>query len=436
MKFTMIERLSIYFLLFLTLILPDAYSQNSTSSPFSIFGIGEIETRDFGRTAGIGDAGIGFQSQNHLNRRNPAALSGIDTLRFIIDVSAAMKISQFVTSSHNSRTNNFNFKSMAAGVRLTKRWTSSAGLVPYSSVGYSIEDRQHGKNTLDAYKVTMFSGSGGVNKFYWANAFELFRGFSMGITSSYLFGSIVHNEETETFYIKETNNISKIYFDFGMQYSHWFGEHTRVTVGGIYKYNSKFDIQRTLTVTSNIALEDNKRKPDLKSYLPETIGAGFSIVHNKRSAEWIFAADYQFQNYSTKSIIKEFFATDSLNKLKYQADKPLRHKNLTYTDNHIYNVGIQFTPNTKRPENYFQIMRFQLGACYNRSYLKVSGYQVEDLSFSLGVGLPFNNSSYVNIAANFGESRTGERGGITERYVLLSVNFSLIDRWFAKYQWN
>jgi hypothetical protein len=82
-----------------------------------------------------------------------------------------------------------------------------------------------------------------------------------------------------------------------------------------------------------------------------------------------------------------------------------------------------------------------LGACYDQSYLKVNGYQQNDYSISLGVGLPIYNASrattsYVYVTANIGESRTGHRGGITERYALLSVNLSLIERWFAKRQWE
>jgi hypothetical protein len=132
-------------------------------------------------------------------------------------------------------------------------------------------------------------------------------------------------------------------------------------------------------------------------------------------AEWVFAADYQYQNWSID---------------------PSRHKTLSYSDNHLYSVGLQLTPNKNRPANYIQYMRFHLGACYNKTYLKVNGYQVEDYSISLGAGFPFRNLSYVNVAINAGESATGHRGGITERYVLLSVNLSLIERWRAKRQWE
>ena len=396
------------------MFLPDAQAQSSTSSPFSIFGIGEIETRDFGRTIGMGNVGIGLQSENFLNRRNPAGLSGIDTLRFVLDVSAAYKISEFRTIGQKGRTNNFNFRNLAVGVRLGKRWTSSVGLSPYSNVGYSFTNKEPVQGTSD-YENFNFTGSGGINKFYWANAFELFRGLSIGVTSSYYFGNFVHNEDMNMFSVKNTYNISQIYFDFGAQYSHWFGSYTNITVGGVYGYQSDMSIQQTEMITSNTGVNRNKRTPDIGSYIPESYGAGFSILRNKRAAEWILAADYQYRN--------------------FLVDRS-RYKNLVYTDSRIYSIGLQLTPNKQRPEKYIQAMRFQLGACYNQSYLMVNGYQQNDYSVSLGVALPFRNLSYVTVSATVGESGTGKRGGITERYALLSVNLSLIERWFARYQWN
>jgi len=409
----MIKKLSLTLLLAL-LILPDLQAQSGTNSPLSIFGIGEIEYRDFGRTTGMGSVGIGLQSENFLNRSNPAALSGIDTLRFVVDVSAVIKFSEFITSTDNARTNNFNFKNIAAGVRLSNRWTSSVGLSPFSNVGYSIRNSQPREGSVDAQGELFFTGSGGVNKFYWANAVELFRGFSLGVTSSYLFGNITHTQESNVSNRTETHNINKLNFDFGVQYSHFFGGHTRVTVGGIYGYESKMDIQQNVTLSSHNVILQNRRLPDQILYLPEYYGVGFSITHNRNNPEWVFAADYKFQNWSTNR---------------------LQHKELTFADSHIYSAGLQLTPNTRRPERLSQVMRFQLGASYSRSYLRVHGYQLEDYSVSMGVGIPFG-LAYVNISAIVGESGTGQRGGITERYFMLSVGMSLVDRWFSRWQWD
>jgi len=408
---------AIIFCMLTLLFLPDIQSQNSTSSPLSIFGIGEIEVRDFGRTTAMGSVGIGYQSENFLNRRNPAGLSGIDTLRFILDVSAAVKFSQFRTKDFTAQTTNFNFKTLAVGVRLSKRWTSSLGLSPFSNTGYHIMDTQ---GITGAQTDIHFSGSGGINKFYWGNAFEFFRGFSIGVNSSFIFGNITHNENSDGDLIKDTYNVSKLNFDFGAQYTHWFGQYTNITVGGVYGFKSEMLVQQTKMITFGNVIKRKQRQPDRKSYIPETYGGGFSILRNKKAAEWIFAADYQYWKWSVD---------------------PLYDTGKRYTDNQIFSVGLQLTPNKQRPENILQALRFHFGASYNQTYLKINGYQMEDISVSLGVGIPFINNrslerSYVNVSAIFGESGTGKRGGITERYALISVNLSLIERWFAKYQWQ
>jgi len=413
-----VQRASFVSLLLILLLLPNIQAQNGTSSPFSMFGIGEIEMRDFGRTTAMGSVGIGLQSENFLNRRNPAALGGIDTLRFILDVSAAMKFSEFSTAANSGRSNDFSFKSIAVGVRLSKRWTSSVGLTPYSNVGYQMKSPIQIQGTKETENA-VYSGNGGVNKFYWANAYELFQGFSLGVTSSYLFGNFTHTAEESMITIENIYNVNKIHFDFGMQYLRQFGEHTAVTIGGIYSYKANMPIEHMRLVTTPYSTERNQRFSDIKSFIPETYGAGFSILRNKNAAEWVFAADYQFQNWSVN---------------------PMTHETLTFSDSHTYSAGLQFTPN-QRPENYLQFIRFMVGASYNQSYLKVNGYQSNDYSLSFGVGLPFYNQmrrtvSYVNVAVNVGEWGTGQRGGVTERYVLFSVNMSLIERWFAKRQWD
>lgn len=397
------------------LFLSSVQAQNGTSSPLSIFGIGEYEMRDFGRTTGLGSVGIGLQSENFLNRRNPAGLSKIDTLRFILDVSAALKISNFFTTSVNAQNTDFNFKSLAIGVRLSKRWTTSVGLTPYSNVGYNIVayDRIQG---ADEQIEIHFSGSGGVNKFYWANAFELFNGFSVGLTSSYIFGNYTHKEEKDIFSIEDSYNVNKLYFDFGAQYTHKIGAHTQVTVGGVYGQKAKMPIHHKRLITSGNYIEFNKRQPDnKKSFIPGSYGAGFSILRHQKDAELIFAADYHYRNCSVDSST---------------------YRKFTYSDSHTYSAGLQLTPYKRGSDSYLRVMRYQLGACYSQSYLKVNGYQMKDYSVSVGVGLPFRNLSYVNVSVNLGESGTGQRGGVTERYVLFSVTMSLIERWFAKYQWD
>ncbi|MDR0714818.1 MAG: hypothetical protein LBF89_11270 [Bacteroidales bacterium] len=392
-------------------------AQNSTSSPFSIFGIGEIESRDFGVSTGMGNATIGLRSRNLLNHRNPAGLGGIDTLKFIFDFSGSVKFSDFTTSALHERATNFNFKNLAVGFRVTRRWTVSVGLSPYTNVGYSISKPELIEGSLDRFNV-IYTGDGGVNRFYWSNSMELFKGLTAGVSASYYFGTVTHTETAPSIVISETMTANKINLDFGMQYSHLFQQHTRVTVGGVYSYKSDFKLYRSQMIanqSSGYILKEEKI-PDKKMFLPESYGAGFSVWRNKNNAEWLFSADCYRQNWSVNNE---------------------RLRGIVYTNSRMYNAGVQFTPNTKRPSGYMEIIRYQIGACYNESYMAINGRQMKDYSVSVGVGLPFfRGLSYVNVAAVIGQSATGYRGGIKENYALLSVNLSLIESWFKKAKYD
>jgi hypothetical protein len=385
------------------------FAQNSTSSPLSIFGIGEIEHRDFGITTGLSNVGIGLKSENFLNRRNPAGLSGIDTLKFIFDISVGVKLSQFTTATKDERTTDFNFKNLAVGFRVSKRWTTSVGLAPYTNVGYSIAKLQQVEGSSE-YFNTVYSGNGGVNKFYWGNSVELIRGLSVGATASYFFGTITRNESAKSIVISETMTANKAYLDFGIQYTYTIKQHTQLTVGGVYGYKSDFNMYQNRTIAYNTGAV-NKVISDKKTNLPESFGGGFSIWRHKQDHEWLFAADYYQQNWSVNKD---------------------RLRGIVFADSRTYSAGFQLIPNSKRPEGYLHIMRYQIGARYNESYMAINGYQLKDYSVSLGVGLPFMNHSYVNVSVNYGQSGTGERGGITENYILLSTNLSLVELWFAK----
>ena len=60
-------------------------AQNTTNSPTSMFGLGEISTGEGGQYAGLGGAGIALRGSNFLNTANPASLTELTEQRFQID---------------------------------------------------------------------------------------------------------------------------------------------------------------------------------------------------------------------------------------------------------------------------------------------------------------------------------------------------------------
>ena len=50
-------------------------AQNTTNSPTSMFGLGELSTGEGGQYAGLGGTGIALRGNNFLNNANPASLA-------------------------------------------------------------------------------------------------------------------------------------------------------------------------------------------------------------------------------------------------------------------------------------------------------------------------------------------------------------------------
>ena len=52
-------------------------AQNMTSSPVSMFGLGELSTGEGGIYSGLGGVGIALRGENVINDANPASLTGL-----------------------------------------------------------------------------------------------------------------------------------------------------------------------------------------------------------------------------------------------------------------------------------------------------------------------------------------------------------------------
>src|ERR1700750_2007518 len=73
-----------------TLVSFRAFCQNTTS-PYSIYGIGDMDNQVYNRTNGIGSTGMAIRSSNFLINNNPAAISGLPRSFFILNASGLGK---------------------------------------------------------------------------------------------------------------------------------------------------------------------------------------------------------------------------------------------------------------------------------------------------------------------------------------------------------
>jgi hypothetical protein len=393
-----------------------AKGQNVTYSPYSIFGIGDIENQDYGRNSGMGGVGIGLKSLGSLNRINPASYSGIDSFSFTLETSLSGRISKFDNGNTQQNNTLAGLKKMALGFQVFRFWQVSAGIIPFSNMGYDITSTKTMDGTANATYNVNLTGNGSINRFYLGNSLKLNPHFSLGVNISFLFGTLTQDEIISSSYLSSNTNaetttyLHSIYVDYGVQYSNTLKNGWAYTVGGICGFKNSLKLNRDVVFSSSTN-EDVVTEGNYDSYftLPFYYGVGFSLT-NKTG--FTLAGDYIFQNWS---------------------DVKSKSNTFSYVNSNRFSAGIEYTPAVRIPRNYFQRMFYQVGFNYNQSYLKLRGAQINQVGFSAGAGFPIKfGRSYLSLSYEKGVK--GKMGHDLFREKYDQINFTLVlrDIWFMK----
>lgn len=403
----------------------DAYTQTSTNSPYSQYGIGDIESQVFGQGKALGSSAFGIRSKMHLNSVNPASYTALDSMSFLFEFGLRIKTMTLSDQNNKDTLANSNMHYLAMGFPITRWWCGSIGLIPFSNMGYYMKDsaNEAGIGPVTSY----FSGSGGIDKFYFGNAFKINHKISAGLNIGYLFGSL---RKTRTIIIDEasydtqheTNSrIGDFYFDLGIQYTDIYKERYKYTLGLIYNHNTKLNVKNNilagslvnadyLTIQNQDLVDTAIFVEDMKTSItiPAKIGFGASL---SQGSKWLIATDFYYQNWAKA----EFFGErDSLAGFLH------------------YGVGGEYTPAFKS-RDFFKRLSYRAGLYYSNSYIEINNVHIKDFGLSLGLGIPLDRyKTSLNISYEYGQRGTHKNNLIKENYHIVSINLSLADIWFVK----
>jgi hypothetical protein len=394
------------------------YSQNN-NSPYSIIGIGDLESNYFNRTAGMAGAGVSVRDERYLIDNNPASYSALQQQFFNFEIAGR---GQFVTytgdpvNNFSNHSKDFSIERLALGTRITKRWGSGIGFNPFSSSTYGFSSFKAIQGTNESAPV-QYDGTGGVNQVYWANGFEVTKHFSLGINASYLFGSLTQTERfnptslaTSLTTIRQAY-LRSFYFVYGAQYYFPVTKKWDVSLGATYSANTHLAAEYTVNVTDNTGtiLNNTLVKNDYFKLPPSTV-AGLSLTRNKK---YTFSTEYKYQPWSV---------------LQYSGI------NYALADSHRFSGGFQVS-NKKRAWNnlLFEKSFLQAGVYYGTSYLDVKGQQLKDAGITIGYG--FNSTKNplgATLTLQVGQRGTTQNGLVKESYVNIGVLISYRDFWLTK----
>ncbi len=395
--------------------------QNNTNSPYSGFGIGELEMSSGGRNTAMGQTGIALRSNLFLNTANPASLTSMDPNGFLFDIGVNFDYTRLQNSTKSVDVINGNISWLQMGFPISKKLFGAITLAPKSSVGYNIFTEKSITGTSSTYPAT-YQGTGGLSEAAGLLGYKLNKNISLGAKIGYLWGNVTQNIDQSiavSSVIYSINQEDKIYysgsyFNVGAQITVPVSAKSTLIWGGIAgissRLNSKISttITKTFTSSSEIFADDSKSSNSMK--LPLDIGTGISLLYGPK---WVATFDYKRSDWENASLII------SSRKL---------------STNNSFRGGFEFSPKND-PKTFKQAARYRLGYRYDSGYLKLYNNQIHEQAVTFGVGLPIRKDrSYANFSMELGMRGTKTANLVQERFIKINCSFNLWDKWFIKRQ--
>ena len=424
------NKLKYTFLLFFTLSSGIIFSQISTNSPYSRFGLGNLNNSSSADQLGMGGSSVVYNNPDVINFNNPATYSSFKAKSFLFTTSLNSSASRFTTTNNIQYENNTSFSKIALGFPVNKYISVSSGLLPFSNVGYQL-DYNDTENFLEDTVSISSIGNGGLSKYYLGASVKLHKTLSVGVNASYLFGGLSRNKTADfnnssIFNVSSVNrtNITGVSFETGLLFNTDLSEDNNISFGLTYNHNANLNARRTLLGTT---YELNNSLLVIKDTFQNEVENGTIVLPSKLSAgmmysseKWLLLANYSSQNWSDYSLtFGEEREDDNL-------------------ENSVcVSSGLQYTPEFNSVTKYWKRINYRMGARYDKTYLSLKDLQLTEKSLSFGLGLPVKRSnSFYNIGMEVGKQGTTQDKLIQERFVRFTFGVTFKGLWFVKRKYD
>jgi hypothetical protein len=305
--------------------------------------------------------------------------------------------------------------------------------MPYSTVGYDIK----GSGTHDSIGNVeyRYTGTGGLNRFYFGAGIKIIHNLYVGANASYIFGTAKYNRETtmtdiqHAFKYRATNEVvlGGMYFDYGVQYKLRLTNKEKdklnkktplfLQLGAVYANQQNISStlkQSGITFTSGSDGYDfvkdtiyNTKGIEDYTTIPAMFGGGLSLYGGDK---WMFGFDVRMQNWEK---FQAFGFSDSLS---------------TSTS---YHIGGSYK---------IKGVDVRVGARYFDSYLELKNHKINDYGISFGVGFPLRRNSltvsHVDLGFEFGRRGTTQDGLIEQNYFKINLGIAIRNTWFQRRKYN
>lgn len=407
-----------------------SFAQKNNTSAYSFFGIGDVNSSSTVEQLSMGGIGVALDDSFHLNLSNPASNSSLQFTTYSLALENKNTWAKDGADKQSAATTYLSY--LALGIPLGEKGGLTFGLLPNSSVGYSLASNVY-SNDDELKEVTLYNGEGGTNKVFLGVGYQIFKGFSVGLQGNYLFGkidnSIVNQLKDITLATKyqTISNVNSFSLNTGFQYKKELKNKLNLHIGGNFNLENEVESNGneylySVSISSYESPRDTILNTSSKGLIKNPLKSSLGIGVGEEN-KWFAGVDYSFQK-----------------ALELNGNIFNKYSRIKYDDSNKISIGGFYTPKFNSITSYWDRVTYRAGVKLEKTGLLVNGNgngndftAIDDFGISFGVGLPVSNQlSNLNIGFEFGKRGKITNGLVQENYFNLRLSLSLNDKWFRK----
>jgi hypothetical protein len=394
-----------------------AHAQN-LSSPYSAYGVGEIQELQPDRSSGMANTSMALVSTpGFLINKNPASLIGLERSLAQVDLGIVGKTITFKgtpINGDNSSAKDLTIKRLSISAKLNNHWAANIGFKPFSYVNYAYTAQKSIEGSTSTYTGN-YEGNGGLHNVFFNNAVSIGKHVAMGLRANFIFGSINQIETLQggalsTSVVSQvTNYYNGFRFEYGAIYGSKISKNWKLSLGGKITTRNDLNSEKTLTVSEGGSIvEQDKQLSDGKFTLPWQYDAGIALVNKGRST---FTVDYSYSDW---------------NKLNPGGTT------WTMTNSERISAGFQYSNQVQRFGMVAEKNYFSAGLFTGKSYLQVKGQEIKEVGGTVGYGSYLSRGLAYNIALEAGRRGTIVNNLVRENYFQFTISLSYREVLYSK----
>jgi hypothetical protein len=394
-------------------------------SPFTKYGIGESYSTALANTQGMAGIGVSHPQTWYINNQNPALLVHNKLATFQMGMLAESRKLKSSTASEKNIGGNLNYLVLSfsglknPSIPLPNRWSTSLGLMPYTSVNYRYESSALVEGSSQSYN-TVHEGSGGITQLFWSNGVLINKNFSVGAKISYLFGSIdvIHKLKLPgglTSAPQDKTVVKDFNLELGGSYSKdsLWGNDYRLSAGIVYNLSTDLNA-KLIHKNSSLSSSDDTLSAVITTrtngqiHIPAAITTGISFA---KSQKWVVGTEFTYQDWSSFRNVNGL--SEDLNK--------------------AWKIGLggEYTPDPYAAEGFLKRTTYRVGVTTEQLPFSINDKPVKDSGINLGFSFPAGRSS-LDLAFKFGKRGNKSQSVLEETYFKVFFGITFNDQWFIR----